>query len=173
MVNQLFIICPFSCMESFLQDRYGNNSFFLTCSGAVLQHHESEFVAAVRQLIINEKINAIVIVNDTACRFINGILKGNKIFGLSSEKAIREIYTEHYFSNFRDRSLTYQQQRLAELNIRRQASDLLTSQVLGECITEYGIAIKGLITNKHEKLLKEIQIDSSVRKVVSKALVRE
>lgn len=158
MINKLFIVCPFSCMETFLQNKFGNDIFFLTSTAAVLPCKDVEYISEIKLFIIREKIKQIYIVNDTACRFINGIIKKNKIAGLPAEKVIEELYIEHYFSDFKYQSLLHQQNKLAELNIKNQATELINSILLGECISQFDLEIKGLITTKEKELLEEVQI---------------
>lgn len=165
MNNKLFLICPFSCMEKLLQSKYGNDIYFLTCSGAVLQYEELEYISEVKRFILREQIKTIYIVNDTSCRFINGIIKKNKLYGLKSEKIIEELYVEHYLSDFKNQSLLVQQNKLAELNIKNQANELMNSTLLGSTIFAFDIDIKGLITTKEKELFKEVQIKNNSYKI--------
>lgn len=165
MSNKLFIICPFSQMEFFLQKKYGNDIYFLTCSGAVLQYEEYEYISEVKQFILREQIKTIYIANDTSCSFINGIIKKNKLHGLKSEKIIEELYIEYYLSDFKNQSLLVQQNKLAELNIKNQANELMNSTLLGSFIFEFDIEIKGLITTKEKELFKEVQIKNNNYKI--------
>lgn len=159
-MNKLFIICPFSCMEHFLRIKFGNDIFFLTSSGAVFQSQELEYLSALRDFIIQEKIKTIYIVTDTSCRFINGIINKKQLFGLSSEKAIEELYIEYYFSDFKDQPLLNKQYKLAELNIRKQSNEILNSALVGSYISQFAIEIKGLITSKDKNLFKEMNFEN-------------
>ena len=163
MENQLFIVFPFSCMETYLQNKYGNNIFFLTFSGAVLQFQEFEYILEVRDFIEREKIKKIYIVNDTSCKFINGIIKKDKIFKLQAQRVIEELYIDNYFSDFKDQSLNHQQFKLAELNIKNQINGILNSTLLGKYISEFDIEVKSIITSKEKKLYKLIQIETNNR----------
>jgi len=156
MDNKLFIICPFSGMESYLQNIYGNNIFFLTYSGAILQQEDFDYMLEVKYLMYRESIKKIYIVNDTSCRFLNGIIKEEKIFGLPSEKIIEELYIENYFSDFKDQPLFNKQKKLAELNIKNQVDEIMNSSIFKSYIDEFSIEIKGLITSKEKRLFKEI-----------------
>ncbi|SDZ32503.1 MULTISPECIES: carbonic anhydrase [Rhodonellum] len=156
MANQLFIICPFSGMESYLQNKYGKNIFFITYSGAIVQQQDFDYMLEVKYLIYREKIKRIYIVNDTSCRFINGIIKRNKTIGFPSQKVIEELYVEYYFSDFKDQSLFNQQQKLAEFNIKNQVDEIMNSTLFKDYIQEFSIEIKGLITSKEKRLFKEI-----------------
>ena len=156
MDNRLFIVCPFSCMETFLQYKYGHDIYFLTYSGAIVQNQESEFIAKVEEFIFRESIKSIYIVNDTSCRFINGIINKNTLFGLSSEKVMEALYIEHYFSEFKDQSLCNQKYKLAELNVKNQIKVMLNSPLLGSCIAKFDIEVKGIITSREKELCQLI-----------------
>ena len=97
MRNKLFLICPFSCLENILQAKYGNDIYFLTSLGAIFQFDEIEYVSELKSFIIREQIKEIYIVNETSCKFINGVINKNKQYGLKSEKLIEKLYLENYF----------------------------------------------------------------------------
>lgn len=160
MSNKLFIICPFSCMEAFLQSKYGDKIFFLTSTAAVLPYKDFEYIFAMKQFIFREGIKQIYIVNDTACRFINGIIAQNKNIAFPAENAIEELYIEHYFSDFKNQSLFHQQNKLAEHNVKNQANNFIDSAILGECIYQFDVEINGLITTKENGIFKEVKIKS-------------
>lgn len=157
MNNQLFIVCPFSCMENFIKKKYGNDIYFLTSSVAILQDEDLEYVSEVKEFISREKIKTIYFVNDTSCRFINGIVHKNKLYGLKSEKLIEELYIDNYISCFKDQPLLNQKYMLAELNVNNQINRILNFTLLGDYITEFNIKVKGLITSKNAHKLLEIQ----------------
>ncbi len=165
MTNKLFIVCPFSHMETFIRNKFGNDIFFLTFSGAVFQHREFEYLSAVKHFIAQEKIKTIYIVNDTSCRFINGIIHEDPLFGLRSEKVIVDLYIEHYFSEFKDQSIANQQKRLAELNVLKQANEIKTSDILGAHISEFDLEIKCLVTSRDENKFTVLQMESSETRI--------
>lgn len=158
MSNKLFIVCPFSCLEPLLQYKYGNDITFLTCSGAVLPQHEIEYLSEVKQFIIRENINHIYIVNDVSCRFINGVISRNKMYGLNAEKAFEELYVDHYFTDFKDQNPLNQKYNLALRNISKQAKCLVESPILGDILAEYDVHIKGVVTLKDQRIFREIEV---------------
>lgn len=159
MSKKLFLICPFSFMESFLQSRYGHSNFFLSAPGAVFDHTEIDFLAALKDLFVQEEIKTIYIVSDTSCRFNNGVINREKPFGLSSEKIIEELFIEHYFSDFKDQPIFSQQRNLATLNVRNQISEILNASIIGPYILENNIELKGLITSKIKNIIHKTQIN--------------
>ena len=160
MNNQLFIVCPFSNMENYLKKKYGNDSYFLTTSIGILLDEDFEYASAIKQFVSREKIKTIYFVNDTSCRFINGIIQRKKLYGLKSEKLIEELYIDNYISCFKDQSIINQKYKLAEINVKNQINTILDSSLLGSYISEYEIEVKGLITSKELRKYNEIQIET-------------
>lgn len=158
MSNKLFIVCPFSCMEPLLQQKYGSDITFLTCSGAVIPQQEVEYLSEVKRFIIRENINQIYIVNDISCRFLNGVISRKKMFGLNAEKAFEELYVDYYFTDFKDQKLLEQQYNLALRNISKQAKSIVQSPILGDILKEFDVQIKGVVTVKDQRIFREIEI---------------
>lgn len=156
--NQLFIVCPFSCLESRLTHQYGLDKYFLTYSGAIVQYHDYHYISEVREFITREGIRSITVVNDTSCRFINNIIKRAQCEGFPAEKHLEELYVENYIADFKGRNLEQQQLKLAELNVIKQIENLADSTILGSYIAENGIIIKGLVTSKNNNLFKQIHL---------------
>ena len=161
MRNKLFLICPFSFLENNLQAKYGNDIYFLTSLGAIFQFNEIEYVSELKSFIIREKIKEIYIVNETSCKFINGVINKDKQYGLKSEKIIEKLYLEHFLLEFKNQPILVQQNKLAELNIINKAKSLINSSLLKSCIDEFNIVINGLITNKEIELFQEIKISNN------------
>jgi hypothetical protein len=84
MSNQLFIVCPFSNLENYLNVEYANESYFLTSSIGILLNEDFEYASELKQFIYRENIKTIYFVNDTSCRFINGIIQKNTLYGSMS-----------------------------------------------------------------------------------------
>ncbi len=131
----------------------------------ILQKTDLEYISEVKHFIKRERIEAIYFVNDTSCRFINAIINKNELFGLPAEREIEELYVEHYYSDFEGQSLFNQKNKLAELNIRTQANEILNSSLLGSFISKFGIEIKVIITSKGKRMFKEIRIENYNSKV--------
>ncbi len=159
MANKLFIVCPFSSLETFIRSNYGNEIFFLTYAGTVLEPDNFIYNLGIKQLVFKEKIKTIYIVNDTSCRFINSIIKRKQLTGLTCEKVIEELYVDYYFTYFESLPLSEQLYNLAELNIKNQINRILDSKLFKDFIYKSGIEIKGIITSKENNLLKEIQVE--------------
>jgi|694.fasta_scaffold74287_5 hypothetical protein len=160
MKNTLFITCPFSCLEVDLQKQFGKEIFFLSSTTAALQYEESEYLEGVKDFILRKKIKTIYFVNDTSCKFINGVIKKKANFGFYPEEVLKRIYTEYYASDFKRKALSRQQIKLAELNLNKQMKMIRRCSVLGTYIRESKIEIKGLITIKSKKKHAEFALSS-------------
>lgn len=161
MEKKLFIVCPFSCIETFLKSRFGDDTYFITSPGAALPYNEFEYMSEIKEFVIRERIQTIYIVNDTSCRFINAIITRNKLFGLPSEKVMEELYIEHFFNEFKDQPVRHQKHKLAEINIRRQLKEITNSFISDIYPYESQLTIKGLLTSKQNKSLQEIRIENN------------
>jgi len=88
-----------------------------------------------------------------------------KSYRLTSEKAIEELYIEYYFSDFEGKNVFNQQTTFAELNIKKQANEIMNSINIESSISKNSIKIKGLITLKHKNIFEEIEIENTYNKI--------
>jgi carbonic anhydrase len=154
MENQLFVVCPFACLETILQKKFGENSFFISSSAGVLQFNDNDQISELTTFILRENIKTIFIVNDISCQFIKGVVERQKLNGLYSEKIIEDLYIDHYFSHFNNQPADDQKVKLAELNTKTQLTNLL--KILPLDTVEFGIKIKGLLIKKETNFFKVI-----------------
>jgi hypothetical protein len=155
--NKLFIVCPFSFTEAVIREKYGEELYFLSCSGAVLSYSDPEYLKAIGDFIVRKEIKTISFVHDTSCRFINGAIRKAEKFGLHAESVIEEVYTAQYEELFQGLPLLDRQYKLAEHLINRQVQDLLNSEYLGGLILDSGIEVKGLITSRQRVFFEDVQ----------------
>ncbi|WP_143705988.1 hypothetical protein [Emticicia sp. TH156] len=166
MAAKLFIVCPFSNMEAFLQSRFGVDAFFLSYPGASLLQAE-DFDSVINYLITEESIRTIYLVNDADCRFIKSVIEKKGMNGLPHEQALEELYIEHYFSCFKDRPSAEQQFKLAELNVNEQVARVISYLGFTHGSQATSIEVKGLVANKKARTLKEIEKDKSARSALN------
>ena len=159
MNNKLFFICPFSQLEHFIREKYGDDVFFITALGAVFQFEDVNYVEVIRDFINRENITDIFIVNDTSCRFIKRVLEKEKGFGTFSEEAMINLLIDNYSVVMQTQSLIEQKKTLAELNIRRQVSEILSNELFLQTIIQENVRIKGHITTKAENKLIELNFN--------------
>lgn len=155
--NKLFIICPFSNLEFFLQKYFGKNSFFLTFSCAIIETQDYQYLETIRDFIVTQNIQTVYIVNDVNCRFINNIISNKKSLGLWSENILQNLYFEEYFTHFKNKPLAYQQYKLAELNVMNQINNMQHFSLLQTLLINNSFDLKGLITCMNTQKVKEIK----------------
>lgn len=148
MSNKVFLVCPFSNMEHFIRKIYGSDVFFMTGIGGVLSSRDQEYLISIRDFLKNNRIESIYVVSDTDCRFINNIIYREPLYGTTAENLIESIYLDH-FSEISKEPTSYDQKRkLAELNVRNQASEISKNTILQTQLIENNTKIIGLVTTK-------------------------
>lgn len=132
--NKLFLVCPFSQMESFVTRHFGD-AFFLTAPAAVFSLDDNDFKREVAAFLHREHITDVCIVVDTDCRFINGALAQKPPSALHCESLIRRL---------QKRSTTAH--TLSERLIRQQL------RTLGNCtlFSAKGVRLHGFVASKKE-----------------------
>ncbi|AEE54331.1 hypothetical protein [Haliscomenobacter hydrossis] len=149
--NKLFLVCPFSRLEPFIRENYGDNVYFLTALGTHFQADDAGYVKKVVDFILREGIRELYVVNDTSCRFINKTLKREPGFGTKAEYLLKQIYLENYLKVRQNNDLREQQVKLAALNVYRQMHVLLHHKVLSRLCLKHNITIHGVVTSKETK----------------------
>ena len=148
MNTKLFLVCPFSCMENFIREKYGDDVFFITAMGAVFQLNETEYLKSVKDFIERENITEIFVASDASCRFINNALKNELNYGMYSESVIQKLLKDNYALVMIEKTIDEQQIKLAELIVNHQATELKKPHCLQQQIIQNKIIIKELITSK-------------------------
>ena len=145
-------------MELYLQNKYGNEIYFITAPASIIQWNQKEYTDTISYFIKRESIREIYFVTDKGCRFMDNIIHKEKLYGLYSEKKLEDIYIEYFFSYFKNDPPSEKKLKLAELNINYQIEELMKSSALGYHILKDNIQLKGLVTSKKENLYKELNI---------------
>lgn len=156
--NSLFLICPDCNIENAIQKKYGTDSFFLTALGTVFNINEFEYAEAINQVITDEYIENIYIVNDSNCTFIKNSVESINFYNTKAEKVIKIILNNNK-SLFKGLSLNEKLVKLAELNIFRQAFELLDVAFIGNKINNDQIQLKGVIYDRSIEHFTEFDID--------------
>jgi hypothetical protein len=94
---------------------------------------------AVRDLIIDQKINCITLVVSADCLFIDRIISRKKLFGIGPEKILENIYIEYFNEKFRNIETEKQKIELARLYANDQLESLLSLTLLSNVLVEYDI----------------------------------
>ena len=158
MPNQLFIICPFSCIEPVLQKEFGESIFFLTSPMASIETSDVKFLNALKCIMETENITEIKIVNSTSCRFINSVVNNNPKADFRGVEILESLYHTNYDSDFAGLAIQEQTYKLAELNISYHTLEILQSNILGSYILKKDIEIEGLIISENNTLFNHLQL---------------
>ncbi|HSW55077.1 MAG TPA: carbonic anhydrase [Ignavibacteriaceae bacterium] len=148
MKNKLFLLCPFSCMENFIRNKYGDDVFFITAIGTIFQFQETEYLESIKDFINRENITEIFVVSDTSCRFINNALTNENNTGGYSETVIKNLLKDNYAFVMKEKTVEQQQIKLAELIVNYQAAELKKPNCLQQQIIQNKILIRELVTSK-------------------------
>jgi carbonic anhydrase len=158
MKNRLFIVCPFSNLELFINKKYGNNAYFISVPGAVVLFEDLDYLIAIKRFLEENKIDSIYVVADVSCPFINKITDRNNDISNYWEYAIEEIYNENYLEHFENLSIQEQKFKLAAMNVNNLANEIMESEIFKDLINTNKIHLRGLITSRIQNHLEEINI---------------
>ena len=161
MNNKLFLVCPFSCMENFIRQKFGDNVFFITAMAAVFQFNETEYLKSIKDLIEREEIQEIIIASDTSCRFINGVLNDEKEFGSYAETQIKNILLENVDGLTNSNRIADKQKIIAQFIIKNQAQELSKHYLFRSEILKNKIVVKGIVTTKSNNEIVEINFNNN------------
>lgn len=156
MPTKLFLVCPFSFMENYIHRKFGNNIFFITSITAEANFRKIDYLETIIDFIRREKIDEIIIVNDTSCRFLNCVIKNENTLGSNAEKNLQDLFIDNYSSIIQYATILERVKKLAELNIMHQANEILENELFKQQIITNGIEVKGLITTKSENKIIQI-----------------
>jgi len=159
MSNKLFLVCPFSSVEPFIKSKYGNEAFFLTAPAGYFRFQEQEYLHEIKNFIAQARPEHIYIVNDASCRFLNQIVSNPEQFEAPVCKPIQEVLHRNFHKIMKAPTPKKRVEKLAKFSITQQAINLMQPHVLGKEIMEYGIQIKGLITNRLKDDYREMDVN--------------
>ncbi len=160
MGNKLFLICPFSCIENFIQEeKYGENVFFLTSTAAIFNFNEPAYVESVKEFIESNNIEEVVIVNDLSCRFLQKTLQNTgEQPRNAAERTLSHLFTDNHSSLTQQPSFKEQLIQLATLNIQEQIHKMTELDVFGVLFMLNGIKLTGLISDKLDQKVHEFKM---------------
>ena len=151
--NKLFLICPFSQMETFLRNHYGGEIYFATAMGSLFKFDDKDYFNYFKHFIQRSNITEINLVVDTSCRFLNNVLTQEQDYNTNTEKELLSVFLKNYEDIVEHTAINKKQQFLAELIIKYQTDKLLNISFFESLIRQNLITLRGLITtiSKNEK----------------------
>lgn len=157
MTKRLFLVCPDCFMEQKVRAQYGSDSYFLTALGAVFHMDNFQYAEEVNAFLSGEDVKDIFIVNDVKCTFIQNTLS-TKNHETKAEQKLAQLYLDNY-DRFEELSSDEEKkEKLALLNIKRQAKDLLEVAFIGTKIRDHQLTVKGLLYNRKTDTFKEVSL---------------
>lgn len=157
MKNRLFLVCPFSNMETFIRRKFNQDVYFLTAMAGHAPFYDLKYTEAVLEVMKRENITELILINDTSCRFMHAILTGGQLHGTPAEEKLQQLFAEHFEEIMQQPTLSAQLKAFATLNIRKQLQEMFNNAYLRAFVQKNRLEIKGLITNKAEEEVVEIQ----------------
>jgi hypothetical protein len=145
--NQLFLVCPFCQMESFIIRNFGE-AFFLTAPASVFHFDDEEFLQAVKKVVWKEQITDIYFVGEVSCCFIQNALNKKRLSDLRCESEIEELI-----------STTDTAYSLTEKLLTKQMYDVSCERVFGKEIALGAIRLHALMTSKRTNTILSVCCD--------------
>lgn len=161
MVSKLFIICPFSSLELFLENRFGAACYFISSPGSVSPFDDPVFNDSIKCVVQNEKIAELYITIDTNCRFLNNVLNKLSVYDTKWEYKLQTIFERHFSEITSAPDKQKQQEMFAQKIIMQQVSDVFKISEITSVIIDSKIKLKGLVTTRTSSLCREINIPTS------------
>ncbi|MBC8033893.1 MAG: hypothetical protein H7Y03_07085 [Chitinophagaceae bacterium] len=154
--NKLFMVCPFSCMETFIKSQYGEDSFFMTSTAATFVSGSNLYTEMMIDLIYREHITEISIVSDTSCRFINNVLARKEPFQTAVEREIDKLYVDSYPELKRYANIMEKRVELASLHLEKQLNELANYLLSSSVLAGKNIRLKGMVTIVRENKIARV-----------------
>ncbi len=158
MNNKLFLVCPFSCMEKFIRQKYDEDVFFITAMAGIFQLNEKKHLEEIKYFICRENIHEIFVVSDISCRFINSAINKEKTNGYFAEMVIQRLLEDNYDLLMERNKIQEKQIKLAERIVNYQAAELMNSNCFQQEIIQNKILVYELITSKKVNQIIQLTI---------------
>ena len=157
-LESLFLICPDCFLEGEIKKQFGSYCYFLTALGAVFTLQAFEYAEEINNFIIRENIKRNYVVNDTSCIQIREALNEYPSWKSDSERVLRMLKLKHRSAFKTLPDLIECKKKLAELNIKEQASQLLEFPFVGLKISNNQIGLSGLIYDRKTRKFSHVPI---------------
>ena len=157
MPDKVFVVCPFSSIESFLRQHYGDDLFFVSATAGMLQYEDVDYLKEVIWLLESQSVSELFVVNDLSCPFINKVLHHSKSINHAVEKVLQKLYADHKAILTHQPSLREKQEMLAMLNVIQQVNQFIVP-VLIPGLPHQNIKVNALVTDKNNFNIKTIQL---------------
>lgn len=147
--NKLFLICPFSNLENFIRRIYYTDVYFITAMATDF-NFEPEYIGKISEFIDRRMITEMYVVNDISCRFMKGIIHEKCHSGTVAEKKLERLFMENHLLIMNQPSINEKLEKFAELNVKKQISNISENACIKTKIKKGRVRIKGMITNRSD-----------------------
>ena len=151
--NKLFLICPDCYLEDRLRKHFKGNLYFLTALGAIFDISEADYTESISNFLARERIQAIYIVNDCSCTFIQNVVHQNKKITTRVEVVMQELLDEN------DLDALEETEKLVLLNIKRQAQAFRESAFISYKLENQEVELKGILYNRAQDKCIEVLLE--------------
>lgn len=153
--KNLFLICPLSTQEDFINKHFSGTNFFLTSVGGVFNFEEIDYLELLAEFIEKERIKNIYFTRDIDCPFVSDLLSGKKVLYPYAETVLSEIYVDNYFE-ITNMTRFDAAKKLGILSMQKQINELSAHSYLGNLIAKQKIGLGGIILRKKDDVVSEV-----------------
>lgn len=148
MHSNLYFICPFSQLEPYLREQFGQDHLFATAMAGIPPLQDPQYCLEIASIIRRNRVKEIVMVNDIECRFLQGVLQRDNVGDTPCVNQLRQLYSEFLLEILVRGTSEKQAKCFAVINLVEQSRRLVQCKVLGPLIEAQGIQLKGMVTNR-------------------------
>lgn len=153
--KNLFLICPLSTQEDFINKHFGGINFFLSSIGGVFNFEEIDYLELLAEFIEKERIKNIYFTKDIDCPFVSDLLSSKKVLHPFAETVLSEIYVDNYFE-INNMTRFDAAKKISLLSMQKQIDELSVHSYLGNLISKQKIGVGGIILSKKDDVVSEV-----------------
>lgn len=155
---KLFLVCPFSFMEPYIQKTFGSEHYFLTALAVNFEFDHPNWGATVKGVVEDNEVAEIVLVQDLSCKFLTAAVKKQELLIDDQQLELVNLLEQHAEEVFITESVLCQKEVLAERYLKHQLNRLSALPELKEGVTSGSLKIKGLLTDKVGETFRELKV---------------
>lgn len=163
MDTKLFLVCPFSFMEPYIQRTFGSEHCFLTALAINFEFEHPDWGPSVKKVLEDHKVAEIVLVQDLSCKFLTSAVKKQEILIDDEDFELVKILEQHAEDVFLTESVLRQKERLAKRYLKHQLNRISSLPALKEGVSSGNLKIKGLLSDKVGDTYNEIEVELQKR----------
>jgi hypothetical protein len=154
--GKLFITCPFSTSESWVNTHFHSNNYFVSAPGYVLRLAENDYSFS-EHFIKKNHIDEVIILMNIGSAILSSAFCNTEASLLPAVQVLKDLMSDH-FHDFRG-LLKHEKQRrefLCKINALRQFRTIYTSQAYFKSKTDIGhIRLSAIIYNPYLQIFNK------------------